>query len=91
MKIRKIIPIVVISGLLIVLGVFLWKTKGLTESLGSDRGWVRLEDFTQTNINGENVVENKKTKFKIRIPEDWVSVGNWNLILFFQILTEWIC
>ena len=80
MKIRKIIPIVVISGLLIVLGVFLWKTKGLTEPLGSDRGWVRLEDFTQTNINGENVVENKKTKFKIRIPEDWVSVGNWNLI-----------
>jgi len=80
MKIKKIIPIVIISGLLIVLGVFLWKTKGLTDPLGSDRDWVRIEEFTQTNINGENVVENKKTKFKIRIPEDWISVGNWNLI-----------
>lgn len=65
------------------LGVFLWKTKGLTQPFGLDNMWVLSEEFTQTKINGENIIENQKTKFRIKIPEDWIvynDIGRLGLI-----------
>ena len=80
MKIKKIIFWILVLVFLVFLGIFLWDTKALTEPFLSDRDWVRPDEYTQTKIDGKNIVEHKKTKFKIEIPEDWLDVGNWHLI-----------
>jgi len=82
MKIKKIIFWILLLVFLILLGIFLWETEGLTEPFWPEPEpeQVRSDEFIQTNIGEENIIEHKDNKFKIKIPGDWVSIENEDLI-----------
>jgi len=82
MKIKKIIFWVLLIVFLIFLGIFLWRTQGLTEPFWPEPEPedIRIDEFTQTIIGEENIVEQKETKFKIKIPKDWISIEDEDLL-----------
>lgn len=62
---RKFTIFVVILLLLAAGGVFWWWTGR------SDEGRVLGDEYIQTEINGEKIIEYKKTGFIVKIPGDW--------------------
>ena len=63
--------IIILLLLLVAGGVFWW-----WRSKEPDVGFVSPNEFIQTEVNGEKIIEYKKTGFKIKIPGDWETTDN---------------
>jgi len=66
-KIKIIIPVVIVLLVLIAVGLFWWR-KWKKES---EVGFIWFEKFIEKNLDGEKIIEEKKSGLSVRIPKDW--------------------